>query len=371
MRHDPADPTGPTATASSSRPATPRSCSTRMLYLTGYGLELDDLEAFRQWDSRTPGHPERHHTPGVEVTTGPLGQGFGNTVGMAIAERALRARFGADVHGPPHLRHRRRRLPAGGHQPRGRVARRPPRPRPARRASTTTTTSRSTATPTLSSPTTPCSALRGLRLARRGPRRDRQRLRRARGGRPRSAMAVEDRPSLLVLRSHIGYPSPEFTDDPEAHGDPFPPRRSAAPRRSWASRDEPFYAPADVVDAYRPRIAERGAREAAARPGRSASPPGPATGPRGTRAGPGPASPGWDEDLPTLRARREDRHPPGRSRRRSTPAATPVPGLVGGAADLTGNTGTKLDGAELQSPEHPGGPPDPLRHPRARHGRRP
>ncbi len=68
-----------------------------MLYLTGYGLTLDDLEAFRQWDSRTPGHPEVHHTKGVEVTTGPLGQGFGNSTGMAIAEHALRGRFGSQL----------------------------------------------------------------------------------------------------------------------------------------------------------------------------------------------------------------------------------------------------------------------------------
>ena len=61
-----------------------------MLYLTGYGLELDDIEAFRSWESRTPGHPEARHTAGVEVTTGPLGQGFANAVGMAIAERLLR-----------------------------------------------------------------------------------------------------------------------------------------------------------------------------------------------------------------------------------------------------------------------------------------
>ncbi|HVN50649.1 MAG TPA: transketolase, partial [Acidimicrobiales bacterium] len=68
-----------------------------MLYLTGYGLTLDDLKAFRQWGSATPGHPERGHTAGVEVTTGPLGQGFANAVGMGLAERWLRSRFGADL----------------------------------------------------------------------------------------------------------------------------------------------------------------------------------------------------------------------------------------------------------------------------------
>src|SRR5690242_5997220 len=68
-----------------------------MLYLTGYGLTLDDIRQFRQWGSLTPGHPELHHTKGVEVTTGPLGQGFANGVGMGIAERYLRARFGADA----------------------------------------------------------------------------------------------------------------------------------------------------------------------------------------------------------------------------------------------------------------------------------
>jgi transketolase len=64
-----------------------------MLHLTGYDLPLEQIKQFRQWGSLTPGHPERELTPGVEVTTGPLGQGFGNGVGMAIAEAYLAARY--------------------------------------------------------------------------------------------------------------------------------------------------------------------------------------------------------------------------------------------------------------------------------------
>jgi transketolase len=69
-----------------------------LLHLTGYDLTLEDLKQFRQWGSRTPGHPERGDTPGIEVTTGPLGQGFGNAVGMAMAERFLDDRFGRPGH---------------------------------------------------------------------------------------------------------------------------------------------------------------------------------------------------------------------------------------------------------------------------------
>jgi len=69
-----------------------------MLHLFGYGLSMKDIESFRQWGSRTPGHPEFKHTPGVETTTGPLGQGVANAVGMAIAEKILASKFNRKGH---------------------------------------------------------------------------------------------------------------------------------------------------------------------------------------------------------------------------------------------------------------------------------
>ncbi|MGH7856837.1 MAG: transketolase, partial [Candidatus Binatia bacterium] len=69
-----------------------------LLHLTGYDVTMEDIQSFRQWESRTPGHPESHMTPGVETTTGPLGQGISNAVGMAIAEAHLAATFNRPGH---------------------------------------------------------------------------------------------------------------------------------------------------------------------------------------------------------------------------------------------------------------------------------
>ena len=128
MRHDPAHPHWPDRDRFILSNGHASILQYTLLYLNGYGLELDDLRAFRQWESATPGHPEVGHTAGVEVTTGPLGQGFADGVGMAIAEAHLRAPVpGRDR--SSRVGDRRRRLPDGGHQPRGGLARRPPAPR--------------------------------------------------------------------------------------------------------------------------------------------------------------------------------------------------------------------------------------------------
>ena len=134
LRHNPADP------AWADRDRFVLSCGHAsmllysLLHLSGYDLPLDEIRNFRQWHSRTPGHPERGHTPGVEVTTGPLGQGIGNAVGMAMAERFLAARFNrpdADDRRSPHLGARQRRGPDGGRRQRGGKPRRAPEARQA------------------------------------------------------------------------------------------------------------------------------------------------------------------------------------------------------------------------------------------------
>ena len=109
------------------------------LFLSGYGLELKDLQALRTWGSLTPGHPEYKHTAGVEITTGPLGQGLASAVGFAYSQRRQRGLFDADAARrhqpvrPHHLGHRLRRRPPGGCHLRGIVPRRPPGTRQPRR----------------------------------------------------------------------------------------------------------------------------------------------------------------------------------------------------------------------------------------------
>ena len=98
LKHNPADPLWPDRDRFVLSAGHGSMLLYALLYLTGYDLSLDDLRSFRQWGSKTPGHPERRHPPGAEMTTGPLGQGFAAAVGMAVAEAHLAARFNRPGH---------------------------------------------------------------------------------------------------------------------------------------------------------------------------------------------------------------------------------------------------------------------------------
>src|SRR5271155_73577 len=98
LRHNPADPQWPGRDRFVLSNGHGSMLLYALLHLTGYDLPLEELKRFRKWGSKTPGHPERGEAPGVEVTTGPLGQGFANGVGLAIAEAWLAARYNRPGH---------------------------------------------------------------------------------------------------------------------------------------------------------------------------------------------------------------------------------------------------------------------------------
>jgi transketolase len=315
-----------------------------MLYLTGYGLTLDDLKAFRQWDSRTPGHPEVHHTPGVDVTTGPLGQGFANAVGMGIAERWLRARFGSDVcdhytfvicsDGDLQEGISNEAASLAGHLGLGRLV------------YVYDDNHISIDGPTeLSYSDNVPERFRayGWHVQELGEAaNDTKKLASA----LRRAKNVEDRPSLIVLRSHIGWPSPKWTDTEQAHGNPLGAEEVRVTKEILGlPPDEAFWVPDEVLDLYRKAI-PRGQRLRDAWRARLDAWTGDRNEFDACLAGRG--VPGWETKLPTWS--------PGEAlATRQAGAevinaiADVVPGLMGGGADLTGNTGTNLKDRGVQS----------------------
>lgn len=349
MKHDPADPSWPDRDRFVLSNGHTSILQYAMLTLGGFGLELSDLRQFRQWDSATPGHPESGHTPGIEVTTGPLGQGFANAVGLALAERFLRDQFGKDavdhhtyviagdgclMEGVSH-----EAASLAGHLGLGRLICVFDDNRITIDGATSLTCSDDVAARFeaygwdvhyLGEIAEDLDALEAALLA---------------------AKSVEDRPSLLILRSHIAYPSPDHTDTHEAHGLAFSAADVTRTKAVMGIPDEPFWCPDDLLEAYRTNLASRGAAQRSKWLQRSEAI---RSTPEWEAAWGSGALPGVMEALPKfeLGASLATRQ----AIQKALDATNPfLPGLISGSADLTGNTGTKLAGAIAQQAETPGG----------------
>jgi transketolase len=319
-----------------------------LLHLTGYDLTLDDIKAFRQWGSRTPGHPEFHLTPGVEATTGPLGQGAANAVGMAIAERFLAARYNRP--GQEIVDHRTFCLVGDGDLMEG----------------------ISSETGSLAghlklgklvylyddnhvSLDGPTSQAFTEDVLRRYEAYGWQTLRVENGntdldaidGAIRVAVSQQERPTIIAVRTTIGYGSPHKAGTSAAHGSPLGVEEVALTKKAlgweWT---EPFYQPPEALRQFRTAL-ERGSKAQAEWDHRfdawAKDSPDLAEEWRLARKGALPS--GWDADLPKWKPDDKPLATRVAGGKALNAIATHVPWLVGGDADLSESTKTKIEGA--------------------------
>jgi transketolase len=233
-----------------------------LLFLTGYDLSLDDLAHFRQWHSRTPGHPEYGVTPGVEVTTGPLGQGVGNSVGLAIAERWLASTFNRDGH--ELVDYYTYVLASDGDLIEG-VA--------AEAVSLAGTLGLGRLIVLYDSNLVTRSATTNVTFAEDVGGRFEAcgwNVQEIDGQDPAAvdaaltlARTVDDRPSLIIARTHIGYASPHKQDTWPAHGEPLGVEEVRATKRAlgWPE-DRTFSVPDDALQLFRQAVDRGAASEA-------------------------------------------------------------------------------------------------------------
>jgi transketolase len=326
------------------------------LYLTGYGLSLDDLKAFRQWGSRTPGHPEHGHTLGVETTTGPLGQGFANAVGMAMALRHTAALW--DPEGDGLFEPTIYVVCSDGDLEEGIASEAASLAGHQRLASLVyvwddnhISIEGDTAV-AFSEDVEARFRAYGFFTQRVDDAEDRGAIRTA----LEKARDERDRPSFIALRSHIGYPSPHKTDTGAAHGSPLGDEEVRLTKEILGlDPDKTFDVPEDVL-AHTRRAVERGkalhaewddryAAWAAAHADRAAE---------RERVLAGRLPDGWAAKLPTFEegsalATREA------SGKVINAVAEVLPELWGGSADLAGSNNTTIEGAESFLAESPGG----------------
>jgi transketolase len=316
-----------------------------LLHLTGYDLSLDDLRSFRQWGSRTPGHPERGHTPGVEVTTGPLGQGMANAVGMAIAEAQLSARYNRP--GIAVVDHHTFALVSDGDLMEGVASEAASLAGHLGLGKLTCLYDDNRVTLAGGTPIT-FSEGRARRFEAYGW----HTVTVADGGdlaaidaALAAARAERSRPSLILVRTHIGFGSPE-QDSFKAHGSPLGPTDVRRTKQALGWPAEPaFLVPGDALARFRAAVDE-GAQAEARWNDRHAA-----------YAVECPAlceeldgrlrsqlPPGWDSDIPVFSADATGLATRDASGRIVNAVAARLVALTGGSADLDPSTKTALSG---------------------------
>jgi transketolase len=229
------------------------------LHLAGYDVALDDLRSFRQWGSRTPGHPERGHTPGVETTTGPLGQGFANGVGLAVAQRFLAERYNRPGH--EIVDHRIYAICSDGDLMEGVAHEAASLAGHLRLGSLVyvyddnhITIDGTTAISFTDDTAARFEAL-GWHVQHVGDAEDLDTLRAALVAGAEEA----ERPSLVVVRSHIAYPAPNAVDTAKAHGAPLGADEVRRTKEAMGFDPDAAFAVDDAVREHMAVVAERGA----------------------------------------------------------------------------------------------------------------
>jgi transketolase len=316
-----------------------------LLHLTGYGLSLDDIKQFRQWGSKAPGHPERGHTPGVETTTGPLGQGFANAVGMAMAEAQLAARYNRPGH--PVVDHRTYVIASDGDLMEGVASEAASLAGHLRLGKLTCLYDDNDVTLSAGTDIT-FTEDRAARFAAYGWHVDtntdgndlvaiEQALRRAR--------ARDDKPSLLLVHTHIGFGSPE-QDSYKAHGSPLGEKDVAATKRNLGWPEQPsFLVPPEALAHFREALEtgrrieseweERFATYARTFPDLAAE---------FERSLHGGLPDGWDADVPVFEADAKGLATREAGGKVLNAIAPKLPALTGGSADLNPSTYTAVKG---------------------------
>ena len=328
-----------------------------LLHLTGYDLTLGDMKNFRQWESRTPGHPEHFLTPGVETTTGPLGQGFANGVGMAIAERFLAERYNRI--GREIVNHHVYAICSDGDLMEG-VA--------AETASIAghlalgkllyvyddnrITIDGTTAVSFDTEDKAKRFEAYGWHVQNVADAEDLDALEEA----LKNARDEEERPSLIIVRSHIAYPAPNAVDTAAAHGSALGEDEVRAAKEAMdLDPDEHFAVPDEVYEHV--NVVSRGREleeewNASFTAWREEFP---QLAEEWDRAWSGEPDPGYEEALPVFEPAKTEKLATRKAGAQVMKAfKNYVPTMIGGAADLVNSTGTEFEGGGLFGATHSG-----------------